>query len=98
MSSQNQDKLYQLDKQLKETTEILKQNVDVCIHRGEQLDELETRTEELETNALKFKKLSRTLKQRYCCKNVKATLCIIFLILVFIGILIGLGCSATKKC
>ena len=98
MSYQNEDKLHQVDLKLKETKEVLNKNIEICIQNGEQLDELEEKTVDLENGALKFKKLSRTLKQRYCIKNAKSMACIIFIILVIIGILIGLGCSATQKC
>ena len=89
-------KLNDVDKKLKETTTILQKNIDVCIERGERLEDLQLKSEELENEAKRFKTVSRTLKQRLCKQNLKITCFIISVILFVIALLVISICNSTK--
>ncbi|XP_033751874.1 vesicle-associated membrane protein 3-like [Pecten maximus] len=70
------DKLDQTNKQVKEVTGLLKENVERVLDRGEKIDRLQERSEDLESNAINFQSSSRRLRRKMWCKNCKMN-CII---------------------
>ncbi|OWF54943.1 Vesicle-associated membrane protein 727 [Mizuhopecten yessoensis] len=70
------DKLDQTNKQVKEVTGLLKENVERVLDRGEKIDRLQERSEDLESNAINFQSSSRRLRKKMWCKNCKMN-CII---------------------
>jgi t-SNARE complex subunit (syntaxin) len=64
----------------------MQKNVELVMNRGENLDNLERRTERLQDSGNMFQKSSKQVKSMFQCKNMKWT---IFLI-VFVSILLFL--------
>lgn len=87
------DKINKVNFKLNETSNILHQNIDIAIQRGEKLEDLQDKSFQLENEAIKFKKASRNLKYKFCKENAKAICFISFIILLIILILIAIICS-----
>lgn len=98
MSSYRQDTVQQVDQRIKETTQIMRHNIDICIERGEKLEDLEEKSIELDNGAMRFKKVSRTLRQKLCMDNAKKTCCIVSAIITIILIVSFGVCNAMGKC
>lgn len=74
-------KIYELQVQTKE-------NFDLVVKRGDNLGELERKSEELSLNAQDFKRKSSRLKVHFCLENIKVTLLIVFIIVAILLIII----------
>lgn len=74
------DKLDQTNRQVKEVTGLLKDNVERVLERGEKIDRLQERSEDLESNAINFQSKSRRLRRKMWCRNCKMN-CIIGLVI-----------------
>lgn len=86
-----------INNKLSETTDILKQNIDIAIQRGEQLENLQDKSLELVNNAFKFKKLSKNLKYKFCKENIKI-ICGILILLIFITLIVIASICSNVKC
>jgi Synaptobrevin/VAMP-like protein len=71
--------------------EIMVQNIDKIIDRGEKIEILVEKSNELQNNAVVFSKTSNQVKRHFLCKNIKLSL-IIGLILVGIVFFIVVLC------
>lgn len=77
-----------------EVMDVLRENIDLAIQRGEDLDDIERKTEKLRDDSLKFQNGSRSLRQRYCRQNY---ICYgIIAILLFICIILLIVYSSKK--
>ncbi len=70
-SSTKNDKIGQINEQIDATIDTMVQNLDRILQRGERIDLLVTKTEELQSNAIEFRKTSTTLKRHFWWQNVK---------------------------
>ena len=53
------------------------QNIDLIMERGEKMDLLVDKTEQMQANAQQFKKTSQQLKDTLWCKKVRVTACVL---------------------
>uniref|UniRef100_A0A8C5M3J8 Vesicle associated membrane protein 8 n=1 Tax=Leptobrachium leishanense TaxID=445787 RepID=A0A8C5M3J8_9ANUR len=76
---------------------IMSQNVDRILARGENLDQLRNKTEDLEASSEHFKTTSQKVSRKYWWKNIKmiAIICVIVGIIVLIIILLATGVIPT---
>ncbi|XP_053196044.1 vesicle-associated membrane protein 8 isoform X2 [Scomber japonicus] len=86
-------KLDQVQGQVNEVKVILKDNINKVLERGDRLDDLIGKTDDLQASADSFQKTSTRVARKYWWKNVKLMI-IIGVIVVIIIILIIL--AATK--
>jgi vesicle-associated membrane protein 4 len=86
MTSYN--KLTNLQEEVNEVTKIMIDNIDKTLKRDEKLNDIETKTEELQDGAKRFKKISTKLKQKLFCKNMKFILILSAVIVIFILIIV----------
>lgn len=91
------NKLNTINTRLNETSDILKQNIDIAIQRGEKLEDLQDKSYQLENEAVKFKKLSRNLKCKFCKEHLKTMSVISFIVILIILIVTAIIC-ANGKC
>ncbi|XP_064601975.1 vesicle-associated membrane protein 8-like isoform X2 [Liolophura sinensis] len=84
-SRDSRSRLDQLDTEVSEVTSLLRNNVEKVMDRGERLDSLQERSEDLHANSVRFNNSSRHLKRKMCCKNVKMTICLIVIVVVVIA-------------
>jgi len=72
----NQGKMTHVQGQVDELRGIMVKNIDQIAARGERLELLVNRTEDLQANAITFKRTSRNLERSMCMKNAKLSLII----------------------
>jgi uncharacterized membrane protein len=84
------NKISDTKKEVDTVIEIMKDNMNKVLDRDQKLDDMETRTEELQDGAKRFNKISTKLKHKMWCKNTKFIIILasIFLILILIILLI----------
>eukprot|EP01027_Heterolobosea_sp_BB2_P002999 GEZU01004521.1.p1 GENE.GEZU01004521.1~~GEZU01004521.1.p1 ORF type:complete len:172 (+),score=39.94 GEZU01004521.1:380-895(+) len=87
------DKISQVRGQLQEVKEIMVDNIEKVLDRGEKIDLLVNKSENLNETATTFKVKSRALKRRMWAQNVKLTLIIIAIVLAILLIIIWLACG-----
>ncbi|KAL9657298.1 hypothetical protein ABK040_011518 [Willaertia magna] len=94
------DKISKLKNQIDSTKDVMISNIDKIIERGERLDVLVSRTEDLQDNAFNFRegsvKLKNTMKKRLIMIGIFAI--IIILIVLFFIIWIGCGIPDFSRC
>lgn len=71
--------------------EIMTQNVDRILARGERLDDLMDKSEDLQAGAQNFKQTSQKVARSYWWKNVKIWVVIIVIVLIIVLIIILLA-------
>jgi vesicle-associated membrane protein 4 len=62
VSNANANKTHEVQQQVDEVIGIMHTNIDKVVQRGEKLDHLQNKTEELQNGALSFKKTSVEVK------------------------------------
>lgn len=90
MSNKNnkEPRLQFIQGQVDETTGIMKKNIDAVLERGEKIEDLQSKTDDLARNSQSFKINSRTLKNRLLCQNYKLTAAIVAVVLLLLLIII----------
>ena len=68
------DKFARVQDDLTETTDLMRQNIEAVVDRGEHLELLVDKSDGLTINAAQFQKQSRNLRQALWWKNVKILL------------------------
>ena len=68
------DKFARVQEDLSETTDLMRQNIEAVVDRGEHLELLVDKSDGLTANAAAFQKQSRGLRQALWWKNVKILL------------------------
>eukprot|EP00731_Ephydatia_muelleri_P014429 Em0008g149a len=76
-----------LKSQVDDVKEATRQNIGKVVARGEKLDDLQAKSEALQTEAGQFSKTSRQLKNKLICSNIKLW---IILIIVILAVLVGI--------
>lgn len=89
-NTQSQQKINEIKDQIKETTALMKQNIDATLKRGEDLKSLEAKTEDLQNSSVSFHRVTKQVRRTMCWKNVKMTICIILILLIIIGIIVAI--------
>jgi hypothetical protein len=90
-NSINNDALNQLYVQVGEATNIMKDNIQKVLSRGENFEQLVAKTDELEQRSVLFNSKSADIKKKMCINNLKATACMILVIICVIAFLVGVG-------
>jgi len=75
------DRLQTLNNQVSEVKSILTQNIEKVLERGERLDDLMAKTEDLEAGALQFRTTGRRVARKMWWKNIK--------MMLILGIVVG---------
>jgi len=92
------DKISRIKDSLDSTKNIMVQNIETVLNRGEKLEVLVEKAEDLNDTSMTFRDSARTLKNQMFWKNVKWTLLLVFVVLVIIYIIVCVACSPTFKC
>ncbi|XP_046360291.2 vesicle-associated membrane protein 722-like [Haliotis rufescens] len=77
-----------LQNQVDEVKGVMSQNIEKVLERGDRLDDLMDKTEELEASSASFQKTARRIQKKYWWKNTKMTLILIAVVLVIIIIIV----------
>jgi vesicle-associated membrane protein 72 len=90
------EKIELLKKQTEELKQIMIDNVNKAVIRGDQLSDMDKKSENLVIQSKLFEQNSSKLKRLMCWKNAKGTICIVLIIAVVIGIIVAI-IYATKS-
>uniref|UniRef100_A0AAQ4QCY2 Vesicle-associated membrane protein 8 (endobrevin) n=1 Tax=Gasterosteus aculeatus aculeatus TaxID=481459 RepID=A0AAQ4QCY2_GASAC len=90
-AAEPQDKVQHLKEQVDGVKNIMTQNVDRILARGERLDDLMGKSEDLQAGAQHFKQTSQKVARTYWWKNVKMVVVIVVIVLVIVLIIILLA-------
>jgi hypothetical protein len=82
------DKINTIQKQIKDVTENMTQNIQLAIDRGEKVLDLQDKTEKLRKGAQQFENGATKLKRNMRCKNWKIITMISAVVLVVIAIIV----------
>uniref|UniRef100_A0A3Q3E6A4 Vesicle-associated membrane protein 8 (endobrevin) n=1 Tax=Labrus bergylta TaxID=56723 RepID=A0A3Q3E6A4_9LABR len=88
---ESQDKVQTLKDQVDGVKDIMTQNVDRILARGERLDDLMDKSEDLREGAQHFKQTSQKVARTYWWKNVKLIVLIVVVVLIIVLIIILLA-------
>mmetsp|Transcript_15283 Transcript_15283/g.20159 ORF Transcript_15283/g.20159 Transcript_15283/m.20159 type:complete len:216 (+) Transcript_15283:118-765(+) len=93
------DQYASVNKKLDDVKNIMVQNIEMVLERGEKLELLVDKSDRLSQQAFVFEKTSKKLKQAMFWKKVKAYSVIAFVLLILLYILLAIACGPTfKKC
>lgn len=87
------DKVQEVKGQVDELKGIMVRNIDQIADRGERLELLVDKTEDLSANAVTFKKSSRNLARSLWWKNIKITIIIVVVVIVVIYFIVSAACG-----
>jgi len=87
------DKISTLRDEVNQVKDIMVKNIDELVERGEKLDLLVDKTENLSASAVSFKTASRNLQRQMWWKSTKLTLGVGFSVIVFVYIIVSLSCG-----
>lgn len=91
VETEPQDKVQTLKDQVDGVKNIMTQNVDRILARGERLDDLMGKSEDLQAGAQHFKQTSQKVARSYWWKNVKMVVVIVVVVLIIVLIIILLA-------
>lgn len=96
-ASGGNERVRDLQSEVEGVKNIMSQNVERILARGENLDQLRNKTEDLEASSEHFKTTSQKVARKYWWKNAKmiAIICVIVGIIVLLIILLATGVIPT---
>ena len=99
-NSPQADRLENLKKEIDAVKNVMTENIEQLLARGEKIDLLVDRTATLADDSDNFFSSSRTLRHKMWMKNVKMIALIVFVILLIIFIIVLIACGGFKfeKC
>ncbi|CCW68541.1 unnamed protein product [Phytomonas sp. Hart1] len=87
------DKIVAMSDGIDQIVEVMRENVEKVLARGENLDLLVDRATNLSNQAQEFNRCSSQLKRNLCIKNLKLTLMIAGVIVIFLIIILMIICK-----
>lgn len=89
-----------VQEEISQVKDILSENISKILDRGDRLDNLITKTDNLNQSAFAFKKRSTTLRRQMWWKNVKLLVLLGVVIIMIIYLFVGFGCGlpAWQRC
>lgn len=92
-----QDALRTAQREIDGVREIMTENIERVLERGEHMSVLVDKTGRLGENARDFRVRSRTLKRRMWWKNVKLMVLLCLVVIFLIYLFVGFGCGLPGK-
>ena len=75
-------KIHEINQEIEQTKNTVMESIEKVLDRGEKIELLVHKSDNLNDHAMQFNKHSKKLKNRMLWKNVKMTLLLFFIILV----------------
>jgi len=91
VTQQSMQSLNQIKNQVDEVTEIMRDNVDTVLNRGEALDDMICRADDLQATTNAFQQQTTQINRTLYWKNIRLKLIIALIIIVIIAIIVGLS-------
>jgi len=95
-SDPNATKVKTAQAKTQEVADLARINIDLALQRGEKLETLESKAEDLERQGKGFHRSARSVKQKFCANYIRNTLVIILILVVFFLIIYFSAKSATS--
>lgn len=93
------DKIGRIKEQIDNVKQVMLENLDNVIERGERIDNLCDKTEQLKEEAIGFHSNARTLKRKMLCRNVKICIAIVGLLALIALVISFIACGMNfAKC
>ncbi|KAL8565358.1 hypothetical protein ACOMHN_029053 [Nucella lapillus] len=90
------DHLDRLESDVSEVTHLLKDNVEKVVERGERIDDLQSRSEELQAGSHNFNRRAGHVRRRMCWQNCRMNCIIAFIVFVIIAVIVVIVLVETK--
>ncbi|XP_071955959.1 vesicle-associated membrane protein 8-like [Antedon mediterranea] len=82
------DKTKQLQKDVDQVTDIMQENIEKILERGDKLDDLSKHADDLEQNSAGFKKTAVKVRKKMWWKNTKYMILLTVIVLLIILIIV----------
>eukprot|EP00029_Vermamoeba_vermiformis_P002664 TRINITY_DN1303_c0_g1_i1.p1 TRINITY_DN1303_c0_g1~~TRINITY_DN1303_c0_g1_i1.p1 ORF type:complete len:255 (+),score=65.63 TRINITY_DN1303_c0_g1_i1:18-782(+) len=92
-NTQNSDKITKLKGELDEVKNVMVTNIEKVLERGEKIELLVDKTDQLNQTSVNFRKKATQLKRSMWWKNVKLTIMIILILIVVVYIIVAISCG-----
>jgi len=89
------DVIASVKSKIDETREVMVDNIDRILERGEKIELLVDKTENMQQQAFKFERSAKSLKRAMCCKRCKIYAFLAFLALVVSFFAAAMACGPT---
>ncbi|PAV65574.1 hypothetical protein WR25_12277 [Diploscapter pachys] len=89
-------RIKELRAQVDDVKQVMAANVEAILERGERLDSIQRRTDELNANSANFKMTARRVQRKMCMMNAKWTIVSVVVGLIILAIIILLILKAAK--
>lgn len=90
----NADRIKKVQGAIGEVRDVMMENIEKVLARGERIEDTMKRTDEMANNALQFKKTSTSLKRAMWWKNVKLIIIIAIVIVIIAYIIAAAVCKS----
>eukprot|EP01018_Ginkgo_biloba_P039802 Gb_23049 [translate_table: standard] len=88
----NADKINRIRGEMSQVRNVMVENIDKVLERGDRLELLVDKTATIQGNTFRFKKQARRFKSTIWWRNVKLTVALIILILIVIYVILAVVC------
>ncbi|CCD74113.2 V-SNARE coiled-coil homology domain-containing protein [Caenorhabditis elegans] len=83
-----QQRMIDIRRQVDDVRQVMADNVERIMERGERLENMENRTEALRTSATSFKSTARRVQRHFCQKNLKWTLILLLVVTIIVAAIV----------
>jgi vesicle-associated membrane protein 7 len=87
------DTISRVQNQLDQVREVMVENIDKLLERGENIELLLDKTEDLNENAFKFRKQSKKLHYKMWCRNIKFYCVCFVMFLMLLYVILAMACG-----
>ncbi|QPG76978.1 hypothetical protein FOA43_004372 [Brettanomyces nanus] len=87
-ANESHAKLHNLQSTLDETAGIMRNNLEAINQRGETLEDMDTRANELSNNAKMFNRSANQVRKDMWKKNMKLKICVILIVIILLIVII----------
>merc|ERR1712062_338409 len=91
-------KLYEINSEIESTKNTVLESIEKVLDRGEKIELLVHKSDQLDDQARKFNRHSKKLKNRMMWKNIKMTLLLVLLLLVVVWLISSMICGWKVQC
>lgn len=94
------DRIGRIQEQLGDIKSIMEVNITKVLSRGEQIEILVDKSQQMEVSATKFHSKSKKLRRKMCCGNLKWWLFLVVVLLAVLYLILAFACDGPKlpKC
>ncbi|XP_076956536.1 vesicle-associated membrane protein 711-like [Bidens hawaiensis] len=89
----NADRINRLKGEMNQVQNVMIQNIDKVLERGDRLEILVDKTSTMQSNTFRFRKQSRRYRNLIWWRNVKLMFAFIFLLLVLVYVVVSFACN-----